>query len=175
MAAECPFAKEDVTCPLCYEVFNDPVTLNCKHSFCKGCIQTRWECRGLQQCPVCHRTSSSSRPFVNQALRKVSDVFKQKPEHFMVSSVERCSIHNEELKFFCRKDAEPICQVCTSTRSHANHKYCSITEATSEIMVSVKSCLQLQMSPKWFVHNSFSWYNCVCGFYTFHFTERAHG
>ncbi|XP_057204513.1 zinc-binding protein A33-like isoform X2 [Triplophysa rosa] len=134
MAAECPFLEEDLTCPLCYEVFKDPVTLNCNHSFCKRCIHTRWECRGLQHCPVCYRTASSSRPSINRALKRVSDVFKQKPEHFMVKSMKRCSIHNEELKFFCRKDAELICAVCTSTRSHANHNYCSITEATSEIL-----------------------------------------
>lgn len=137
MAAECPFVEKDLTCPLCYEIFHDPVTLYCDHSFCKRCIHTRWECSGLQRCPVCYRTASSSRPSINQALRRASDVLKQKPEHFMVRSVERCSIHNQEFKFFCRKDAELICTVCTSTRSHADHKYCSITEAKTEIMVRV--------------------------------------
>lgn len=135
MAEDCPFTVEELHCPVCCKVFDVPVTLSCKHSFCKTCVQTHWNCRGTLQCPLCRRTERSSRPPVNQALKMASDVFKKKPELFMVKSVELCSIHNEELKLFCRKDAELICVVCTSSRGHRNHDYCPIAEATKEIMV----------------------------------------
>ncbi|XP_067245409.1 zinc-binding protein A33-like [Chanodichthys erythropterus] len=134
MAEDCPFSVEDLRCPVCCEVFDVPVTLSCKHSFCKTCVQTHWDSRGTRQCPLCRRSERSSRPPVNQALKMALDVFKKKPEQFMVKSVELCSIHNEELKLFCRKDAELICVVCTSSRGHRNHDYCPIAEAASEIM-----------------------------------------
>uniref|UniRef100_A0A673N0A4 Tripartite motif containing 35-13 n=1 Tax=Sinocyclocheilus rhinocerous TaxID=307959 RepID=A0A673N0A4_9TELE len=135
MAEECSFTMEDLQCPLCCEVFDIPVMLSCKHSFCKTCIQTHWVRMGTRQCPLCRCTERSSRPPINLALKLASDVFKKKPEQFMVKSVERCSRHNEELKLFCRKDAELICIACMSSRSHRNHEYCLIAEAASEIMV----------------------------------------
>ncbi|XP_052008175.1 E3 ubiquitin-protein ligase TRIM39-like [Xyrauchen texanus] len=82
-------------------------------------------------CPVC---LSSSRPPINLDLKIAADVFKKKAKQIRVKSVDRCSMHNEELNLFCRKDAELICAVCTSSRSHANHEYCPITEAASEIL-----------------------------------------
>ncbi|XP_067276630.1 zinc-binding protein A33-like isoform X2 [Pseudorasbora parva] len=134
MAKNCPFTVEDLQCPVCRQVFNIPVTLSCKHSFCKTCIQTHWSCTGTRQCPLCRRTERSSRPPFDLTLKVATDVFKKKPEQFMVKSVELCSIHNEELKLFCRKDAELICVVCTSSRGHKNHEYCPIAEATLDIM-----------------------------------------
>ncbi|KAI2653551.1 Zinc-binding protein A33 [Labeo rohita] len=134
MAEESLFTVEDLQCPVCCEIFDVPVILGCKHSFCKTCILRHWDRMGTRQCPLCRRTERSSRPAINLSLKLATDVFKQKPEQFMVKSVERCSIHNEELKLFCRKDAELICVACTSSRSHKNHEYCPITEAASEIM-----------------------------------------
>ncbi|KAK7160239.1 hypothetical protein R3I93_008015 [Phoxinus phoxinus] len=133
MAEDCQFTVEDLHCPVCCEVFDVPVTLSCKHSFCKICVQTHWDCRGTRQCPLCRCTERASRPPINLALKIASDVFKKKPEQFRVKS-EFCSIHNQELKLFCRKDAEFICVVCTTSRGHRNHDYCPITEATSDIM-----------------------------------------
>lgn len=135
MSQECSFTLEDLQCPVCCEVFDIPVILSCKHSFCKTCIQTHWDRMGTRQCPLCRRAERSSRPPINLALKLASDVFRKKPEQFMAKSVERCSRHNEQLKLFCRKDAELICIVCTSSRSHKNHEYCPIAEAASDIMV----------------------------------------
>uniref|UniRef100_A0A8C2C3M6 Uncharacterized protein n=1 Tax=Cyprinus carpio TaxID=7962 RepID=A0A8C2C3M6_CYPCA len=135
MAQECSFSMEDLLCSVCCEVFDTPVILSCKHSFCKTCIQTHWDRIGTRQCPLCRRTERSTRPPINMALKLASDVFRKNPEQFMAKSVERCSIHNEQLKLFCRKDAELICIACTSSRSHKNHEYCPIADAASDIMV----------------------------------------
>ncbi|XP_042600021.1 zinc-binding protein A33-like [Cyprinus carpio] len=134
MAQESSFSMEDLQCSVCCEVFDTPIILSCKHSFCKTCIQTHWDHMGTRQCPLCRRTEHSTRPPINMALKLASDVFKKNPEQFMAKSVERCSIHNEQLKLFCRKDAELICIACTSSRSHKNHEYCPIADAASDIM-----------------------------------------
>uniref|UniRef100_A0A8B9JSH4 RING-type domain-containing protein n=1 Tax=Astyanax mexicanus TaxID=7994 RepID=A0A8B9JSH4_ASTMX len=32
----------DLSCPICYEVYNDPVVPSCGHSFCRTCLQRMW-------------------------------------------------------------------------------------------------------------------------------------
>uniref|UniRef100_A0A3Q0S6Z6 RING-type domain-containing protein n=1 Tax=Amphilophus citrinellus TaxID=61819 RepID=A0A3Q0S6Z6_AMPCI len=39
--------REHLSCPVCHDIFQDPVILSCSHSFCKACLQ-RW-CRELQE------------------------------------------------------------------------------------------------------------------------------
>ncbi|XP_048884786.1 tripartite motif containing 105 isoform X1 [Brienomyrus brachyistius] len=48
--------KEDLTCAICYDLFNDPVMLACMHHFCKSCIATYWRSiRGPVTCPQCRQ------------------------------------------------------------------------------------------------------------------------
>ncbi|CAJ1067822.1 E3 ubiquitin-protein ligase TRIM11-like [Xyrichtys novacula] len=49
--------EESLKCPVCQDVFTDPVTLPCGHDFCLTCIQTVWETDGPNEgplfCPEC--------------------------------------------------------------------------------------------------------------------------
>uniref|UniRef100_A0A8C5PN56 Uncharacterized protein n=1 Tax=Leptobrachium leishanense TaxID=445787 RepID=A0A8C5PN56_9ANUR len=35
--------RDEVTCSLCTDIYTDPVTLNCGHSFCHECITSTWD------------------------------------------------------------------------------------------------------------------------------------
>lgn len=53
--------QEEVTCPVCLEIFFCPILLSCEHVFCFHCVQT-WmlECRDLKlTCPMCRRVTES--------------------------------------------------------------------------------------------------------------------
>ncbi|XP_069784042.1 E3 ubiquitin/ISG15 ligase TRIM25-like isoform X2 [Narcine bancroftii] len=47
--------EEELTCPICLQIYTDPVILNCKHSFCQACIEESWREpeSGLFSCPEC--------------------------------------------------------------------------------------------------------------------------
>lgn len=50
--------NEDYECTLCYELLYYPVTLPCKHVFCKQCLDSHVENNGFS-CPICrHRLSN---------------------------------------------------------------------------------------------------------------------
>jgi hypothetical protein len=58
---------EDLTCPICYNLFDEPCTLpSCQHAFCRMCIKKCVESKMVAQCPVC-RSSSNIAPGTAQA------------------------------------------------------------------------------------------------------------
>src|SRR4029434_7790565 len=71
------FAEEDFTCPVCFEIFKDPVLLSCSHSVCKACLQQFWETKGSTECPVCRGRSSYDKPPLNLPLKNLCETFVQ--------------------------------------------------------------------------------------------------
>ncbi|KAL7866294.1 hypothetical protein SRHO_G00115410 [Serrasalmus rhombeus] len=104
------FSEEDLSCPLCCEIFKDPVLLLCSHSVCKVCLQKFWETKRSRECPVCRRRSSVEFPPRNLALKNLCESFSQ--ERSQRSSAEPgniCSDHTEKLRLFCLDDLQPLC------------------------------------------------------------------
>ncbi|XP_029287064.1 E3 ubiquitin-protein ligase TRIM39-like [Cottoperca gobio] len=76
------FLSEDqFTCSICLEVFNNPVSTPCGHSFCQACISSYWDGgRGTKfyECPLC-KESFRKRPelHINRTLKEITEQFKQ--------------------------------------------------------------------------------------------------
>ncbi|XP_014832986.1 PREDICTED: E3 ubiquitin-protein ligase TRIM39-like isoform X1 [Poecilia mexicana] len=47
-------SKEQFQCCICQDVFSEPVSIPCGHSFCFTCIKAHWEGRLSIDCPRCH-------------------------------------------------------------------------------------------------------------------------
>uniref|UniRef100_A0A672KXM5 RING-type domain-containing protein n=1 Tax=Sinocyclocheilus grahami TaxID=75366 RepID=A0A672KXM5_SINGR len=74
-------SEDDFSCPVCQEIFKNPVVLSCSHSFCKECLQQFWRTKKTQECPVCRRRSSRDQPPVNLVLKNLCESFlKQRNE-----------------------------------------------------------------------------------------------
>uniref|UniRef100_A0AAY5EJQ3 Tripartite motif-containing protein 35-like n=1 Tax=Electrophorus electricus TaxID=8005 RepID=A0AAY5EJQ3_ELEEL len=122
--------KEEFSCPVCCDIFRDPVLLSCSHSVCRTCLQQFWETKGSQECPVCRRRSSKSDPPCNRALKNLCEAFLESRSQRASAEFEvLCSLHNEKLKLFCLEDQQPVCVVCNLSKAHKNHNCCPIDEA----------------------------------------------
>uniref|UniRef100_A0A667YGZ0 RING-type domain-containing protein n=1 Tax=Myripristis murdjan TaxID=586833 RepID=A0A667YGZ0_9TELE len=51
-------SEQNLSCPVCHEIFKDPVLLSCSHSFCRACLQSWWTEKAIKDCPFCKRISS---------------------------------------------------------------------------------------------------------------------
>uniref|UniRef100_UPI0037E95362 zinc-binding protein A33-like n=1 Tax=Semicossyphus pulcher TaxID=241346 RepID=UPI0037E95362 len=122
-------SEEDLTCPVCQDIFKDPVVLSCSHSFCKDCLQSWWTEKEIQECPVCKRRSSRSEPPCNLALKNLCESFSLERDQRAVGGSEAlCSLHSEKLKLFCLNHQQPVCLICRDSKMHTDHKFRPIHE-----------------------------------------------
>ncbi|KAM6949289.1 nuclear factor 7, brain-like [Aplochiton taeniatus] len=57
MSAPCNLQSEDpFQCSICLDVFKDPVTIPCGHTYCRSCIKTHWDGKDVTRCPLCQET-----------------------------------------------------------------------------------------------------------------------
>lgn len=125
MASVKTVSVEDLTCPVCCEIFSFPVILSCSHSICKECLQQFWKTKKVRQCPVCRRRSSRGEPLCNLVLKNLCESFTAESPS---GSEVICSLHNEHLKLFCLEDEQPVCIVCRDSEKHFNHRFRPINE-----------------------------------------------
>ncbi|XP_073323728.1 E3 ubiquitin-protein ligase TRIM39-like [Pagrus major] len=123
-------SEKDLFCPVCYDVFKDPVVLSCSHSCCKDCLQTWWRETQIHKCPVCLEISLLSDPPRNLALKNLCETFLQeRDQRASAESESLCSLHGEKLKLFCLDHQEPVCVICRDSKSHKKHTFSPIDEA----------------------------------------------
>ncbi|XP_058248204.1 E3 ubiquitin-protein ligase TRIM35-like isoform X1 [Hemibagrus wyckioides] len=153
------FSEQDFSCPVCCEIFKDPVLLHCSHSVCKVCLQKFWEAKGSRECPVCRRKSSLQHPPINLVLKNLCETFLQERNQSSSSGSETvCSLHSEKLKLFCLDHQQPVCLVCQTSRKHANHYIYPIEEAVTDCKEELKTVLKpLQEKLKIFKDCKLNW------------------
>ncbi|XP_071403544.1 E3 ubiquitin-protein ligase TRIM39-like [Centroberyx affinis] len=123
-------SEEDLSCPVCHDIFKDPVVLSCSHSFCKACLQRWWTEKQIRECPLCKRISSHSEPPCNLALNNLCEAFLL--ERASAGSELLCSLHSEKLKLFCLDHQQPVCVVCRDSKTHTKHRIRPINIAAQD-------------------------------------------
>ncbi|XP_062863931.1 uncharacterized protein LOC134325611 [Trichomycterus rosablanca] len=74
-------SENQLLCPICMDVFTDPVTTSCGHNFCRSCLTQHWDKSPQCHCPIC-KEKFTKRPElkINTTLREAADPFKKKSE-----------------------------------------------------------------------------------------------
>lgn len=140
--------EDELSCPVCCEIFTDPVVLKCSHSFCRLCLQAFWNKKATKrECPVCRRKCSLTEPTVSLALKNVCDAIAQEKKgqasaragSYSANGTSKpeavCATHREGLKLFCQYDEEVLCCVCQTSKKHQGHSVCPLEEAANDLKV----------------------------------------
>ncbi|XP_070962160.1 E3 ubiquitin-protein ligase TRIM39-like [Oncorhynchus clarkii lewisi] len=143
MASKVSLSEVDFSCPVCCDIFNDPVVLLCSHSFCKACLEEYWKQKTSWECPVCRKKSSMEFPPCNLVLKNLCEAYlHDRSQRASAGSEVLCSQHSEKLKLFCLEDKQPICFVCQTSKKHKSHDCCPIDEAVLDHKEELKTSLE---------------------------------
>ncbi|KAM7145555.1 E3 ubiquitin-protein ligase TRIM39-like [Macrochelys suwanniensis] len=145
MAAESSVVEtlqRELTCSICLEYFQDPVSVQCGHNFCRGCISQCWEgsVRNFS-CPQCRKTARKRNFRPNRELARVIELAKGLSFQAAKGS-GGCEKHQEALKLFCEEDQTPICVVCRESQAHRDHTVVPIEEAGLDCKEQIQTSLR---------------------------------
>ncbi|XP_030005827.1 E3 ubiquitin-protein ligase TRIM69 [Sphaeramia orbicularis] len=153
--------SRDLTCSICLDLFRQPVSLPCDHTFCQTCIEGYWSGPrgpgqgGTGSCPQCRKVypGQSYRP--NRIVANIVESYCQGLEESgsgahrvdgglaerVPPPAPRCNRHREELKLYCEEDQELVCLVCGLSQEHRNHTMVCVQEAQHKYRASLNSSM----------------------------------
>ncbi|KAG5835271.1 E3 ubiquitin-protein ligase TRIM69 [Anguilla anguilla] len=145
--------SRDLTCSICLDLFKQPVSLPCDHTFCQACITSYWTgpaCQaGSASCPQC-RTAFPGQSFrPNRIVANIVESYCQALEESgqpcraapQAPPPPLCLRHREELKLYCEEDQELVCLVCGISQEHRSHTLVSIEDAQHRFRASLNSSM----------------------------------
>uniref|UniRef100_A0AAV2JZA7 E3 ubiquitin-protein ligase TRIM13 n=1 Tax=Knipowitschia caucasica TaxID=637954 RepID=A0AAV2JZA7_KNICA len=128
--------EEELTCPICCCLFEDPRVLLCSHSFCKKCLEGLLEgSRGLAfrtplKCPTCRKETphnGANSLQINYSLRGIVEKYSKIR---VLPKMSVCKQHlGQPLNIFCATDLKLICGFCATTEQHRGHRFSSLEDA----------------------------------------------
>uniref|UniRef100_A0A670HUY9 RING-type E3 ubiquitin transferase n=1 Tax=Podarcis muralis TaxID=64176 RepID=A0A670HUY9_PODMU len=132
--------REEVTCSICLEYFEDPVTTNCGHNFCRACLRD-----GLEKNPLCPQCRAALKPRQFKPNRKLANMVEIIRKIEEGKNTKLCKGDQEPCKLFCKDDQVLICVICNLSKEHRDHHVVPVQEAAQEYKVGNCHCLGVQM------------------------------
>lgn len=128
--------EEELTCPVCCSLFEDPRVLLCSHSFCKKCLEGLLEgsrgpaFRTPLKCPTCRKETphnGANSLQINYSLRGIVEKFSKIK---VIPKMSVCKQHSDQpLNIFCATDLKLICGFCATMDGHRGHAFSSLEDA----------------------------------------------
>lgn len=132
--------REEARCPVCLDLLQDPVSVDCGHSFCLRCIsefcdRADGERGGLFACPQCRGPFRREGFRPNRQLASLVDGLRQLGPGASPAGPQ-CARHGQELSLFCEEDQAALCWACDAGPEHRGHRTAPLQEAAQRHQVS---------------------------------------
>ncbi|XP_057343148.1 tripartite motif-containing protein 72 isoform X2 [Manis pentadactyla] len=141
MSAAPGLLHQELSCPLCLQLFDAPVTAECGHSFCRACLNRvagEPAADGTAPCPCCQAPTRPQVLSTNLQLAGLVEGLAQVPQG-------HCEEHLDPLSIYCEQDRALVCGVCASLGSHRGHRLLPAAEAHARLKTQLpQQKLQLQ-------------------------------
>lgn len=131
MSAAPGLLHQELSCPLCLQLFDAPVTAECGHSFCRACLNRvagEPAADGTAPCPCCQAPTRPQVLSTNLQLARLVEGLAQVPQG-------HCEEHLDPLSIYCEQDRALVCGVCASLGSHRGHRLLPAAEAHARLKV----------------------------------------
>ncbi|XP_075784848.1 RING finger protein 112 [Pelodiscus sinensis] len=105
--------REDVTCSICLDVLEDPVSIECGHNFCRGCLSAHWSgvsSRG-SRCPECRAPCARDRMTPDTRLRSLVENIRDLPRDGELAAPGRAGPEGLGAELEPGAEPEPGCPV----------------------------------------------------------------
>ncbi|KAM9695794.1 E3 ubiquitin-protein ligase TRIM58 [Trichechus inunguis] len=140
--------REEARCPVCLDFLQEPVSVNCGHSFCFRCISEFCQKSdsaqgGVYACPQCRGPFSPESFRPNRQLASLVESVQQLGLGTGPTGVRLCLRHGEELSRFCEEDQAALCWICDTTPEHRSHLTMPLQEAARCYQVKLQTALGL--------------------------------
>ncbi|XP_032891449.1 E3 ubiquitin-protein ligase TRIM21-like [Amblyraja radiata] len=135
--------REDLICPICLDLFTDPVSPDCGHNSCRSCITQLWGHEDRNSCPECREVFAERTLRVSRAFASLAEKARTLNLHLKEKESKlHCEKHLEELRLFCETDKKLICVICAAGREHKSHSFMPVDEAVEIYKAEIKSSLE---------------------------------
>ena len=154
-----------LTCPVCSDVYRDPVILPCHHTLCKRCLDCLKQANNFYMCPTCKSLADARKIKRDSRMRSLLELrmldtvgavtsAEEGGKAKMMTSCEVC--HRNVIEWRCVECAQFLCHECKSNhgaiqvcREHtfeslqrcATEKKEKLEEAAARLKMVEKDCL----------------------------------
>ena len=146
-AKEVKKAAVNLTCPICYQLFNNPKYLPCYHSYCEQCLE-KMQVQSKIICPECRKEATISAGgakdlpnnfFINRMVDEL--VLKRKVEGEEEVKCDECD-EDEPVVTYCPECNMFFCKICNELHKRSKrlrgHGIVPLTELRSNKDVTVQ-------------------------------------
>ncbi|XP_063808034.1 E3 ubiquitin-protein ligase TRIM13 [Pseudophryne corroboree] len=143
--------EEEITCPICCNLFEDPRVLPCSHNFCQKCLegillgisrQLSWRPSSFK-CPTCRKDTSTQGANSHQVNYALKGIVEKYNKIKAAPKMPLCKEHSgQPLNMFCTTDQKLICGFCATSVQHKDHVFMSTEDAYHQKKHSLGSLLQ---------------------------------
>ena len=151
-AKEVKKATVNLTCPICYQLFNNPKYLPCHHSYCEQCLE-KMQVQNKIICPECRKEATvpaggvkdlPNNFFINRMVDEL--VLKRKVEGEEEVKCDECD-EDEPVVAYCPDCNMFFCQICNESHKRSKrfrgHGIVPLTELRSNKDVQLQAKVKI--------------------------------